>query len=69
MHHYDTCQYQAGFIETPRKVAYILPFEDPEYLCLPSHGGMGMMADDVMSAVYANLALRILLWIAPSGLL
>jgi len=33
------------------------------------HGGMGMMADDVMSAVYANLALRSLLWIAPSGLL
>ena len=33
------------------------------------HGGMGMMADDVMSAVYANLALRVLLWIAPGGLL
>jgi phosphatidylglycerophosphatase A len=33
------------------------------------HGGMGMMADDVMSALYANCALRILLWIAPSGLL
>jgi phosphatidylglycerophosphatase A len=33
------------------------------------HGGMGMMADDVMSAVYANLVLRILLWIAPSALL
>jgi phosphatidylglycerophosphatase A len=33
------------------------------------HGGMGMMADDVMSALYANVALRILLWIAPSTLL
>jgi phosphatidylglycerophosphatase A len=33
------------------------------------HGGMGMMADDVMSALYANVALRILLWIAPSALL
>jgi phosphatidylglycerophosphatase A len=33
------------------------------------HGGMGMMADDVMSALYANLAVRILLWIAPSALL
>jgi phosphatidylglycerophosphatase A len=33
------------------------------------HGGMGMMADDVMSALYANVALRILLWIAPNALL
>jgi phosphatidylglycerophosphatase A len=33
------------------------------------HGGMGMMADDVMSAIYANLALRALLWIAPVWLL
>jgi phosphatidylglycerophosphatase A len=33
------------------------------------HGGMGMMADDVMSALYANVAIRILLWIAPDALL
>jgi phosphatidylglycerophosphatase A len=33
------------------------------------HGGMGMMADDLMSAIYANLALRALLWIAPVWLL
>jgi len=33
------------------------------------HGGMGMMADDVMSAVYAHLALRTLIWIAPGSLL
>ena len=33
------------------------------------HGGMGMMADDVMSALYANAAMRILLWIAPNALL
>jgi phosphatidylglycerophosphatase A len=33
------------------------------------HGGMGMMADDVMSAVYANLLLWGLLWIAPRWLL
>ena len=33
------------------------------------HGGMGMMADDVMSAVYANLTLRALIWIAPGWLL
>ena len=33
------------------------------------HGGMGMMADDVMSAVYANLVLRAAVWLAPSALL
>ena len=31
-------------------------------------GGMGMMADDFMSAVYSNLVLHALVWIAP-GLL
>jgi phosphatidylglycerophosphatase A len=29
------------------------------------HGGLGVMADDAMAAVYANLALRGLIWIAP----
>ncbi len=29
------------------------------------HGGLGVMADDAMAAVYANLALRALLWLAP----
>jgi phosphatidylglycerophosphatase A len=29
------------------------------------HGGLGVMADDAMAAVYANVALRILLWLAP----
>jgi phosphatidylglycerophosphatase A len=29
------------------------------------HGGLGVMADDAMAAVYANLALRALIWIAP----
>jgi phosphatidylglycerophosphatase A len=33
------------------------------------HGGMGMMADDVMSAIYANAGLRALIWIAPGWLL
>jgi len=33
------------------------------------HGGMGMMADDVMSAVYANLLLHLLVWLAPAWLL
>ena len=30
------------------------------------HGGLGVMADDAMAAVYANLSLRGLMWIAPA---
>jgi phosphatidylglycerophosphatase A len=30
------------------------------------HGGLGMMADDVMAAIYANLALRLLVLFVPS---
>ena len=33
------------------------------------HGGLGMMADDVMSAIYANLLLWLAVWIAPGWLL
>jgi phosphatidylglycerophosphatase A len=29
------------------------------------HGGLGVMADDAMAAVYANLSLRLLMWLAP----
>lgn len=29
------------------------------------HGGLGVMADDAMAAVYANVALRALLWMFP----
>lgn len=29
------------------------------------HGGLGVMADDAMAAIYANLALRALMWAAP----
>jgi phosphatidylglycerophosphatase A len=29
------------------------------------HGGLGVMADDAMAAIYANLSLRALLWMAP----
>ena len=29
------------------------------------HGGLGVMADDAMAAVYANLSLHGLLWLAP----
>jgi phosphatidylglycerophosphatase A len=30
------------------------------------HGGLGVMADDAMAAVYANVALRVALWLLPS---
>jgi len=30
------------------------------------HGGLGVMADDAMAAVYANLSLRLLIWLAPA---
>ena len=29
------------------------------------HGGLGVMADDAMAAIYANVTLRIALWAAP----
>jgi phosphatidylglycerophosphatase A len=29
------------------------------------HGGLGVMADDAMAAVYANVCLRVMLWLAP----
>jgi phosphatidylglycerophosphatase A len=29
------------------------------------HGGLGIMADDAMAAVYSHVALRLLLWAAP----
>lgn len=33
------------------------------------HGGLGIMADDAMAGVYANIVLRLALLIAPAGLL
>lgn len=30
------------------------------------HGGFGIMLDDVIAGVYANLALRLLLWLVPA---
>ncbi len=29
------------------------------------HGGLGVMADDAMAAVYANIALRLTIWLLP----
>jgi len=30
------------------------------------HGGLGVMADDAMAAIYANLSLRVLMWLWPA---
>jgi phosphatidylglycerophosphatase A len=30
------------------------------------HGGLGVMADDAMAAVYANISLRVLMWLFPA---
>jgi phosphatidylglycerophosphatase A len=30
------------------------------------HGGLGVMADDAMAAVYANLSLRLIIWCLPA---
>lgn len=30
------------------------------------HGGFGIMADDAMAGVYANLTLRLLIWLLPA---
>jgi phosphatidylglycerophosphatase A len=30
------------------------------------HGGLGVMADDAMAAVYANVCLRIVMWLLPA---
>lgn len=30
------------------------------------HGGLGVMADDAMAAVYANVSLRIVMWLLPA---
>jgi phosphatidylglycerophosphatase A len=33
------------------------------------HGGLGVMADDAMAAVYANLSLRVLTWLLPTWII
>jgi phosphatidylglycerophosphatase A len=32
------------------------------------HGGLGVMADDAMAAIYGNVVLRVVLWIRPEWL-
>jgi phosphatidylglycerophosphatase A len=43
----------------------IKPFPAGRFERLP--GGLGMVADDVMAGVYANMALRVLLWFMPAA--
>jgi len=45
----------------------IKPFPAAQSEALP--GGWGIMADDVLAGVYANCALRVLIWVWPSFLL
>lgn len=52
----------AGFILF-RIFDVIKPFPAARFEQL--HGGLGVMADDAMAAVYANLTLRLVLWAAP----
>ena len=42
----------------------IKPFPAGRFEAL--HGGLGVMADDAMAAVYANLSLRLLMWLLPA---
>jgi len=44
----------------------IKPFPARRFEAL--HGGLGVMADDAMAAIYANLALRLVLWVRPEWL-
>lgn len=30
------------------------------------HGGLGVMADDAMAAIYANVCLRLMMWLLPA---
>ena len=41
----------------------IKPFPARRFEAL--HGGLGVMADDAMAAIYANLALRLLMFLMP----
>jgi phosphatidylglycerophosphatase A len=56
----------AGFVVF-RVLDIVKPYPARRFEAL--HGGMGMMADDVMSSVYANLMVRAAVWLAPGWLL
>ena len=54
----------AGFLVF-RVLDVVKPWPSRQFESL--HGGMGIMADDAMAAVYGHLLMRGLLWIAPAG--
>jgi phosphatidylglycerophosphatase A len=41
----------------------VKPF--PARQCERLHGGLGIMSDDAVAGVYGNLALRLIIWVAP----
>ena len=43
----------------------VKPWPSADFERLP--GGIGIMADDAMAAVYGNLLMRALIWLAPAG--
>jgi len=54
----------AGFLVF-RVLDVVKPWPSRQFESL--HGGLGIMADDAMAAVYGHLLMRGLLWIAPAG--
>lgn len=42
----------------------VKPF--PARRCEQLHGGLGIMADDVVAGIYGNVALRLVLWAVPA---
>lgn len=48
-----------------RVLDVIKPWPSAGFERLP--GGLGVMADDAMAAIYGNLIMRGLLWVAPAG--
>jgi phosphatidylglycerophosphatase A len=54
----------AGFVLF-RLFDVIKPWPANRFEVLP--GGLGVMADDAMAAVYAHLGLRLLMVVAPAG--
>jgi phosphatidylglycerophosphatase A len=53
----------AGFLLF-RAFDIVKPF--PARWCERLHGGLGIMADDAVAGIYGNLALRLIIWIAPA---
>ena len=42
----------------------VKPF--PARQCERMHGGLGIMADDLMAGIYGNIALRLVIWLLPA---